>query len=105
MKRGAFCATLLPVFFAALTAGSQPFDGYSTFTRNGGMYFQASSTSAGQPVDQGTWEFWVRLTAPLVTNDCASFVGKGYFTSYWIGACEGGGVATFRSYTRGSGSN
>src|SRR5512140_1881423 len=56
------------------------------------MYFQATLTTAGQPTDQGTWEFWVKLTAPLQSGDCASFVGKGWTTSYCIGGC----------YTRGT---
>lgn len=102
MKRGVFGAVLLPVLLAAaLPATSGPFDGYATFTRNGGMYFQASSASAVQPVDEGTWELWVKLTAPLQTGDCASFLGKGYQASYWIGACDVGGQAVLRSYARG----
>lgn len=101
MKRVIRRGALLLVFLAAPRLGAQPYDGYAAFTRNGGMYFQASSTSAGQPVDKGTWELWVKLTAPLQTNDCASLVGKGYLTSYWIGACESGGQAILRSYTRG----
>jgi Concanavalin A-like lectin/glucanases superfamily len=105
VKRSVLCVALLPVLFAVPAAVSQPFDGYATFTRNGGMYFQASSTSAGQPVDQGTWEFWVKLTAPLQSGDFPSFVGKGYTTSYWIGgAYIAGGEAVLRSYTHGTSS-
>ncbi len=95
---------LLLLLVTAAPLAAQPFNGYAAFTRNGGMYFQAASTTAAQPAGQGTWEMWVKLTAPLQAGDCASFIGKDYTTSYWIGACEGGGAAHFRSYTRGTSS-
>ena len=93
---------LLLVSLSAARLAAQPYDGYAVFTRNGGMYFQAGSTTAAQPGDAGTWEFWVKLTAPLQSGDYPSFVGKGYVTSYWIGATYVSSTqARLRSYTRG----
>lgn len=106
MKRGVFAAMLLPVLLAAaLPAAAQPFDGYATFTRNGGMYFQAASAASGQPASAGTWEAWVKLTATPSSSDCGSLIGKGYVTSYWIGICSEGTPPTLRSYTRGTASS
>ncbi len=105
MKRVIPRGALLLVSLAAARLAAQPYDGYAAFTRDGGMYFQAGSVTAPQPTDEGTWELWVKLTAPLQSGDHPSFVGKGYTSSYWIGASYVSATqAMLRSYTRGTSS-
>jgi hypothetical protein len=76
-------ALLVPTPLAA-----QPFDGYAIYGQGGAGYSQIPNAPALNPSSAITLEAWVDADSDIA--DCASIVGKGYFTSYWLGFCEGG---------------
>jgi hypothetical protein len=86
--------------FAALPSSAQPFNGTLDFTETAGTKLEVAHVAALNPTNALTIEAWVRFT-PSTGQICRSLVGKGFTTSYWFGICG----STFRTYTRGSGSN
>jgi hypothetical protein len=93
------------VVLLALPAGgwAQPFDrwlavaGTGQTADNSEGFAQFPDNPAFDLKTAITIEGWVNVETPNPNQDCRSFIGKGYQTSYWVGVCAGG----LRSYLRG----
>jgi hypothetical protein len=103
--RIAACLALLLALPAALSA--QPFGLWTVFVGDGTAgasngHLEIPHSAALNPTSAITIEAWVSLSLPSAGQPCRSIVGKGFVTSYWVGACNSGSTAVLRSYVRGS---
>lgn len=101
LRFGAACVAV-SILQAPSVARAQPFDGYLSLSAPPAAvrYLDAGNQALLNPTSALTIEFWVKQRV-ADNGGCTSYVGKGYTTAYWIGACG----PTLRSYVRGSGSS
>lgn len=98
--------SLVAAMAAALApqeSSAQPFGAWLTSARGSGRYISINHSAALNPTAQITLEAWVSITS-LNAGECASILGKGFVTTYWLGVCNVSGVGTFRTYLRGGAS-
>lgn len=92
-------AALALLFLLPRGAEAQPFGGWTNFAGNPTTgYIRVPHSSALNPTGAFTFEGWVNIRDH--GGSCVSLAGKGFTTSWWIGACG----TTLRSYLKGSSS-
>jgi hypothetical protein len=92
-------AALALLFLLPQAAEAQPFGGWTNFTGNPTHgYIRVPHSAALNPTGAFTFEAWVNIRDH--GTGCASIAGKGYLSTWWIGACG----TTLRSYLKGAGS-
>jgi hypothetical protein len=92
------CALAL-AFVLPRGAAAQPFGGWTSFTGSPTVgYIRVPHSSALNPTGAFTFEAWVNIRDH--GSSCVSLAGKGFTSSWWIGACG----STLRSYLKGSSS-